>query len=250
MKIFVLSPLLLTVRATLFIFLLVPATSWAQGLLPPTAEEDPKQAELLNEGARVLYARKPKQALAYFETVLASYEQQYGNTKARIFCARTLTEAMVYLLEARNQNIDAKVISATWANAYYLKAYSLVELGQVPDAQEALVRARVLSPRNSQYLSELGHIYQLRKIWLMAVEMFEAAEAAAREFSPPQMKDKELARAWKGLGYVFVEQNRLDDAERMYRQCLELNKDDPLCAREVAYVQALKAKPKAPVPIQ
>jgi tetratricopeptide (TPR) repeat protein len=105
-----------------------------------------------------------------------------------------------------------------------------------------LERALALSPRNSQFLSELASIYQGEKNWTTALQTYQLAEAAAREFSPPQVKDAELSRAWRGIGFVLVEQNRLDAAEKMYRQCLELNKNDSIALKELSYVLNLKAK--------
>ncbi|MGI0026038.1 MAG: tetratricopeptide repeat protein, partial [Nitrososphaera sp.] len=233
-----------SIRSWLFLLvLLFPTVSWGQGgSLPPSANEDPSHAQLLNDGLRALAAGKPKEAIELFEKVAASYEEKYRNTKTRILCARSPQESLIYLLEAAKDNMDAKVISPTWADAYFYKAYSLLELGKIHQAKSALERALALSPRNSQYLSEQGHIYQREKNWPMAIQTFQAAETAAREFSPPPAKENELCRAWKGLGYVFVEQSRLDEAEKMYRQCLELNKDDTNAAKELRYIQGLKAK--------
>jgi Flp pilus assembly protein TadD len=36
----------------------------------------------------------------------------------------------------------------------------------------------------------------------------------------------ERGRAWRGLGYNLVEEGKLDEAEAMYRKCLELDPDD------------------------
>ena len=46
------------------------------------------------------------------------------------------------------------------------------------------------------------------------------------------------------MGFAYVELNRLDDAEAMYRQCLELDKNDAAAMRELRYVQGVKAKAK------
>jgi hypothetical protein len=46
------------------------------------------------------------------------------------------------------------------------------------------------------------------------------------------------------MGFVDVELNRLDDAEAMYRKCLELDKNDAAAMRELRYVQGVKAKAK------
>ena len=98
-----------------------------------------------------------------------------------------------------------------------------------------------LSPSNSQFLSELGNIYELEKNWTMALQTFQRSEEAA-EFSPPESKNAELSRAWRGLGYVYVELNQIDEAEKMYLRCLELDKNDQRALGELRYVQNLRAK--------
>ena len=135
-----------------------------------------------------------------------------------------------------------KVVSENWAYAYYLKAYSLLELGRISEAKETLARALELSPRNSQFLSEFGHIYQLEKNWPKALEMFQASEAAAREFSPPELKATEHSRALRGLGYVHIELGQLDEAEKIYQQCLEIDKTDERAAHQLQYISNLRAK--------
>jgi len=230
-----------------FLLILIPMISWAQAApSSSTFNEDHRQAQLLADGVRILASGKPKEAIAqYFEKVVASYEDQYRDTNVRLLCARSTQESLLYLLQSAKDNIATTVISATWADAYYYKAYALVELKQVPEAKTTLARALALSPSNSQYLSELGHIYQWERDWPMALQTFQAAEAAAHDVSPPQTREIELCRAWKGLGYVFVEQNRLAEAEKMYKQCLELKKDDSLAMRELRHIQGLKAKQRS-----
>ena len=111
-------------------------------------------------------------------------------------------------------------------------------------ATESLEHALALSPRNSKFLSERVNIYQREKNWSMALQTFQLAETAAKEFAPPDTKNMELSLAWRGIAYVLVEQNRLDEAEKMYQQCLELDKNDPRAMNELRYIRSLKAKNK------
>jgi tetratricopeptide (TPR) repeat protein len=166
----------------------------------------------------------------------------YRDEKAKILCARWPVESLMYLLEAANTKTAAKVVSSNWSYAYYYKAYSLIELGRLSEAKELLGRAIALSPRNSQYLSELGNIYQREKDWPMALQIFQSSQTAAKEFTPAEAKNAELSRAWHGLGYVYVEQNKLDDAAKMYRQSLELDSNDKRAQNELQYIQNQRAK--------
>lgn len=231
---------LLRALITLSVFL-VSTYCWADKS-PQVSVDDAKFGQLLSEGAQFAQSRKPIEAISYFDRVITGYEDAYKGEEAKLYCARWQVESLMYLLESANSKTSAKVVSANWAYAYYLKAYSLLELGRISEAKTLLERALVLSPRNSQFLSEMGNIYQREKNWPKALEIFQAAESAAREFSPKELKNIEQLRALRGLGYVYVEQGKLDDAEKMYRQCLELDSKDSKALNELRYIQGLKAK--------
>ncbi len=223
------------------IFLLMAVPTWAQESAPP-ADEEAKLATLLEEGARFAAAGKPTEAISYFDKVAAAYEQKFQGSKVKIACPRWSVESLMYLLEAANSHTETEIVSVNWANAYYLKAYSLTDLGQVSAAKELLQKAIALAPLNAQFLSELGNVYQREKDWPNALQAFRSAEAAARKYSPPAVKNAELSHAWRGIGYVLVEQNQLDEAEKMYRQCLDLDKNDVKAQDELGYIQELRVK--------
>jgi len=227
------------------VFISVPC--WCQDGQSPTRDDDKAAAQILADGTRLVQSRKSSEAIEYFDKIITIYEERYKDEKTQFFCARSQLESLMYMLQVANAKTgSAKVVSANWAYAYYLKAYALSELGRFSQAKQNLERALVFSPRNSQFLSELGNIYQQEKNWPQALQTFQLAEAAAKEFSPPESKNIELSRAWRGMGFVYVEQNRLDDAEKIYLRCLELDQNDSKATNELRYVRNLKAKQSRP----
>ncbi|MFZ6746709.1 tetratricopeptide repeat protein [Undibacterium sp. JH2W] len=234
--------LLINLLISSSLILLPPA--WAQENKGAVNDEAP-YLQVLNEGATLIKAGKAKEAIPYFDKVIARYEDKYRDSKQTIFCARSPTEALAYLLEAANQaKGSAMVLSANWADAYYLKAYVLVSLGQFAQARSVLAHAIALSPANFQYQAELGHIYQQEKNWDLALSSFQLAETNARTYSAPATHNAEIAQAMRGKAYVLVEQGKLDEAEQVYLQCLELDKNDVRARNELTYVQGLKSKQK------
>jgi len=216
----------------------------AENAQPATTDQDKASARMLDEGTKLLMAKKPQEAIEYFEKIVADYEKRFKNSNDRIFSARSQAETLLYLLETaaeKKGGAKAVVVSANLAYAHFMKAYALIELGNLAESKLALERALALSPQNSQFLSELGHIYQRGKNWPLAMQTFQRAEKAA-EFSPPELKNDELSRAWRGIGYVYVELGQLDEAEKMYQQCLVLDKNDKRAMNELRYVQDQKAK--------
>lgn len=241
---------LLRVFSVLFIAVMLMAASRAQDSPVPN-EADAKLAQLLNEGAKLAEARKFKEAVERFDSVIAVYEDRFRDTDDRVRCARWLGEIMYYLLEAGKIEPKKKVIglSQTWADAYFMKAYVLVHVGEFAQAKPVLEKAINLSPSNSLYLSELGGIFQREKNWPMALQTFQSAERAT-EFSPPNTKNVELSKAWRGIAFVFVEQGRLDEAEGLYRKCLELDKNDTRAANELRYIEKVRASQSSSDPHQ
>jgi tetratricopeptide (TPR) repeat protein len=214
---------------------------------PPAIDAgDLAQQKLLVEGANLAKMHKPQEAISgYFDKVLAYYESKYADPKIKYYAARFPTESLLYLTEAANKNEAARVVSFAWAEAYYAKAYALEDLGKLAEAKASLAHALALSPDNSGFLAELATIYESEKNWPDAQAEFRLAEDAA-QISPPLSKNFDLARAWRGIGYVLVEEGKLDDAAAFYRKCLDLDPNDARARAELAYVEKKKSGGAAP----
>jgi tetratricopeptide (TPR) repeat protein len=220
---------------------------------PADPDKDPELSNLLLEARALIDSKKPQTAIEKCEKVIASFKAHYGNSKSKIYCAQTSAENLGYLLmaaaamdkgEFSADKRNAIVLSSTWASAYFIKAYALQDLHRLPEAKAVLLLALELSPWNSRYLSELGSIYVLEKNWAKAKEAFEKAEDQAPT-SSEESKAEVLARARRGLGYVFVELGQLDAAEKKYQQCLAADPQDTRAAKELEYVRDLRAKTKS-----
>jgi tetratricopeptide (TPR) repeat protein len=206
-------------------------------------DKDPRVARLLRDTRQAIDAKRPADAVKLCDEVIASFRAQYGNSKQRVYCARTSVESLRYLLEAANDEVNATVLSSTWASAYFMKTYALLDLGRIAEAKTTIQKAIALSPANSQYLSESGTIYQLEKNWAKAKQQFEASEDNAN-LSPEESRADELGRARRGLGYVFVELGELDKAEKKYQQCLADDPNDMKAKRELEYIRSIRDKHK------
>ncbi|PRC92429.1 Tetratricopeptide repeat [Solimicrobium silvestre] len=221
----------------------VPTSDPASAVAQSDSAEDNLQLQLVNEGAKLVASGKSAEAISnYFDKVIATYEAKYGNSKIKIYSARSSTESLAYMLEAANNKVSAKVVSSVWSMAFFLKSYALIEIHRPADSYPFLDKALEMSPKNSHFLSELGNRYQNQKNWTKALETYQLAEEAAKGFSPENSKKIDLGQAWRGLAFVYVEQNRLDEAEAIYLKCLELSSADSAAARELKYVRGLKAK--------
>ena len=226
---------------------LVVALAWAVDSVAATSEDD-RQLAILDAGRTVLLDQhKPAQAITeHFDKVIRHYEARYRNAKDRIYCARTHAESLAYLMMAADQHDrdgtspDATVIDSTWSDAYFLKAYALVELEQPAEARKLLERALELSPMNSAYLSESAHLDQMDKDWNAALDKFRRATEAA-EMTPEDFTVYETTRALRGQGFALIELNRLEEAKSMYYKALELDPDDEGSKHELRYIERMEA---------
>jgi len=151
----------------------------------------------------------------------------------KLYCARTGAETMLYLLGAGG---SAVVIDSNFALAYYYLAYVDIDRGDFKSAEANLREALVLSPSNPAFLSELGHLYQLKKDWPKSIELFDSAIFATDSCSPDKLKNVEKSRALRGKAYSLVEMNQLKEAKKIYLECLEIDPNDRKAKAEIRYI--------------
>jgi Flp pilus assembly protein TadD len=216
-------------------------------------DKDPTFSKLLEEVRRLIDAKKPQPAIEECDKVIAAFKAHYAKSEHKIYCARSSSENLAYLLGAaadmnkgqfEKGKKDAIVLSPTWSSAQYMKGWALEELEKLGEARAAIKQAIELSPFNSHYLAELAYLYALEKDWAKAEKLYRSAEEHAA-LSPDDSKQIELARARRGAGYVLVELGRLDEAEQKYLQCLKDDPNDQKASAELEYVRKLKAKTKS-----
>lgn len=215
--------------------------------------EDAKEASI--QSGRLIQAqdlvddKRPEEAIELLDQILAYYVKKYPEGDIRWYVARDQAETLAYLVHAAAEHDrggpgqNARVLQGHWADAYFLKGYALVELERNAGAKDALEHALRLSPYNSNYSAELGHIYQVEQNWEKAYELFSAAEDAVA-FSPPSRKINEATRAKRGLAYQLIEMGRLEEAESKLEECLKLDPGDRGAKNELEYLRELRKSKK------
>ena len=196
----------------------------------------------LNDGAAFASAGSLKKAVAEFDDVIEICNRKYSDKKVKVFASRGSVETLYYMALAATQNIDAIAVDTTCSDAFYLRGYTELDLGNIVRAQSFVERAIEMSPNNSVYLSELAHIQQTNKKWNEALETFTESEGAAEIYSPEQLKITELTRAKRGVGFALTELQRFDEAEIKYKECLKLDPNDKGSAKELEYIKSLRTK--------
>jgi Flp pilus assembly protein TadD len=134
-----------------------------------------------------------------------------------------------------------------WAEAYFLKAYAYLELGQTDSAVAPIDHALALSPSNAKYLLERAEIEKLKRRWDRAYRLYRDAEDASA-FSPPQEKAGDLSHAKRGQAFVFIEQGKLDEATQVLQACLKLDRNDAHAKKELEYIAQLRHEKRSKQP--
>jgi tetratricopeptide (TPR) repeat protein len=123
-----------------------------------------------------------------------------------------------------------------------LKGNALLDLGEVTEATRWIDEALSLSPLNSQFLAERGHIDQLNKDWPKASDMYSQAEQSAKVYSPGYSRDMDIAKAKWGEGYSLIELGELDRAEAKLRECAEYESHRERAKAEIEYIVSIRKR--------
>ena len=204
--------------------------------------QDAADKATLNQAARLIEAGQPQAAIDALAPLVAALEKRHGDSKQQLFCAHSQAEALLYMALAAAAKHDATALDGDFCDAYFVRGFAEIDLGRADAAEADYTRALALAPNNPHYLSEMGELHSSRHDWDGALAFFQRARDAAPAFSERGKDKAELARALRGIGYVDVELGKLDEAEALYRRCLEIDAGDQKAQGELGYVLQLKAR--------
>jgi tetratricopeptide (TPR) repeat protein len=219
---------------------LLLAAPQAHAAAAPAATPDPDQVQV-DRAADLIQKGKPGEAVALLDTLIAAQERARAHETRMVFCARSLVESIFYTGRATQEKKSAVVLPQSSCYSLFLKGFALIDLNRSDEAKAWLERAVAMAPSNSHFLGELGEWYKDRHDLDRAWTYFQRASEAAN-LSPPERKTFDKTRALRGLGWISVERGKLDEAEALYRQCLELNPDDSHAKSELDYIAQQRGK--------
>ena len=169
-----------------------------------------KSYVLLEEGKKMLFQHKPKEAIERYFNIVINQQEQIG--------------------------INDKIL---YAEALHHKGYAYIDLNMFKKAEEYIRKAIKVSDNNPVYISELGYIYQKQKNWRNAYDIFTKAEKIARR-NPKQ--SLVLGRALRGKGFALIEMKQYKRAIEEYKRALKINKNDLKAKNELNYIVAMGYK--------
>lgn len=222
--------------------LLIAAMLTAMPMVAAAQEKDPNAAALaaIDQALSAIRAGDPTRALATVEPVIASFDKEFSSEKRQIFCSETAEQDGYYMTTAEGGADNVRLVPAAWCEAQYVKAFALVDLQRLDDAQSTFERLIGYAPKHARYINELGYVFLKKKEWQRSIDVYASAEAAAT-FTPAR-RNYERCVAFRGIGYDLVELGRLDDAEAAYRKCLAIIPDDAKSLGEIDYIKEQRKK--------
>jgi len=222
--------------------LLIAAMLMAVPMAAAGQDKDHDSAALatIGQAFSAIQGGEPVRALAMVEPVLASFDKEFSGEKRHIFCSQTAEQDGYYLTTADGGADNVRLVTATWCEALYVKAFALVDLQRLDDAQSAFERLVAFAPKHARYINELGYVFLKKKEWQHSIETYMRAEAAAT--FTPERRDYERCVAFRGIGFDLVELGRLDDAEAAYRKCLAIIPGEPKSLGEIEYIKEQRKK--------
>lgn len=193
-----------------------------------------KSQELLAQG-------NAQKALSMLDNATQQFEQRYQlplGAPPRVYTPNDIGKTNSYSRKVTAMEEDAPGLSTYWDDILYLKAYTLVEAGDLNAAIKVLKTAIAYAPDKADNYSELGHIYQVNKDWERAKTNFSHAFEVS-QYSEPALRITHKTRALRGMGFVAIEQGQLDIAKGYYQQSLKLDPNDKMAKMELGYIEQL-----------
>lgn len=134
--------------------------------------------------------------------------------------------------ESKPTNITA--LNPNYFMMYYLLGYAYVELENPQLAAEAFIKALRWNPVSASTYLEFAEIYKNLKDWDNCLVLLQNGLKYSAS-------TKSIARAYRGLGYYYCEQNNFDLAVALYMHSLRFEESD-IVKHEVAYIYQLSDK--------
>jgi tetratricopeptide (TPR) repeat protein len=206
----------------------------------PASQADRDAAEI-ERATAFIKASKPDEAVAVLDALIAAQERTRKADPREAYCARSTQETILYSAMAAKAKKDAVILPESACYSMFLKGFALIDLKRSDEARAWFERALAMAPSNSQFIGELGEWYKSRRDWNKAASLYAQAETASA-FSPADSQTFDKTRALRGRAFVLVERGKLDEAEKLYRQCLTLDPEDTRSKQELQYIAEQRGK--------
>ncbi|MEO5688350.1 MAG: tetratricopeptide repeat protein [Burkholderiaceae bacterium] len=205
-------------------------------------KRDVADKAVLDQAVTLIASHRAQDALDLLDPLVTTLEARYKDRPEKLYCSHGTAETLFYMVSASVDDKGAVALDYPFCDAYFMRGFAEIDLGRHAKAEADYAHALALAPNYPHYLSEMAELYSMHHDWAGALKYYTRAREDAPVYSPEGKANFELGRALRGIGYVDVELGNLDEAEAMYRRCLEIDPKDQKARGELGYVLNLKAR--------
>lgn len=177
----------------------------------------------------------------YIRPTIQEFESIASSEKRRIYSVAGELETLGCLTKAAEAKQEAVALEGKYAQAYFLRGYIAVERKDYGAGLKNVGKAVELSPINPHYLSEMGFLVSLSKDYERAIVLYERAITGAELLFGDDKIADEKRRAMRGKGYCLIELGRLDEATKLYVECLRIFPEDTAARNELRYIEKIRS---------
>ncbi|WP_260924756.1 tetratricopeptide repeat protein [Novosphingobium sp. 9] len=218
---------------------------------------DPAQQAVQRAVSLMFDKKEPEKGIAAIEPQLAAFSKladaarAKGDGKGSAFCAMSEPEWKLYDDMATREGKLPTILPGYVCQAYFFTAYAQTELGRKTDALVTLEALHALAPYNPQFLVELGYAQRESGDVTAARASYQAAIDASHWLEGGTAEDRQgvthaRAAAWRGLGYILIDQGDLDGAEKAYRESQVDEPDNAITRNELTVIAERRTAASAP----
>jgi len=133
---------------------------------------------------------------------------------------------------------DFQRIDNSYKEALQIKAYIYSDLKEYGKALEYLEEVQSVAPASARSFIEQGYIFSQYKLNDLATSAYVKAEYLARKYPEGQLIS-ERASALRGMGFILIEEGKLDEAKAHYEQSLEIDPGSKVAINELKYIASV-----------
>ena len=226
--------MLVTTMVSFLISLAAPAQAGAGDI-------DERQKPQIDAATAALSKGQPQLALDTIEPVISAYQASLSGEKRRLYCGLSGAETIAYLGLPLRGAPGSVALAPGYCDALFLKGFALIDLNRVAEARTIYGQVIALAPFHAHFYAELGQSYRLTRDWPKMLELCTTAAGFA-DLADKDRVGYEKGLAWRCMGYALIEQGKFDEAEKLYRQCLEVDPNDAKAKNELEYISEQRAK--------
>ena len=184
-----------------------------------------------------MYKRDVNKALSLIEPLVHEVDEQaeqQDDTESEYYSFDEMFEEVLYN-EINHPEREVRRSPIPYSDIYFLHGNLLVELGRIEEAQESLRKAMRWNPCSSQIRFEYVETLKIQK---KLDEYLKEVCKAFKYIFKPQF----LARAYRDIGYYFIEKEMYSEAASMYHLSLQVEPDSRTAVSELYYIEQTLGK--------